>query len=88
VLGELPDIDLRIDGNSIPISFDEFDRNIPNKTIRVRCSVDIAYKADLIESNQIEIMTRSRKRYTLKDLRVSVRDSSLRCEMLLVESDT
>jgi hypothetical protein len=88
VLGKLPDIDLRIDGNSIPISFDEFDRNISSKTIRIRCSIDISYKADLIESNHIDLITRSGRKYSLKDMRVSVRDSNLRCEMLLVESDT
>lgn len=88
VMGELPDLRLCIDGEDIPVTFDEFDRNMPNRTLRIRCMLDASLRGALIEANSIEVITKSGRKYSLRDLRVSVRDSSLRCEMLLAESDT
>ena len=88
VLGELPDLRVRIDGQDIPVTFDEFDRSIPNKTLRIRCILDTSLRSALLDSSKIEAVTKSGKKYSLKELRVTSRDSSLRCEMLLIESDT
>jgi len=88
MMGEIPDLRLCIGGQDIPVTFDEFDRNIPNKTLRIRCTLDTSLRVALLEANSIEVITKSGRKYGLRDLRVTVRDSSLRCEMLLAESDT
>ena len=88
IMGEIPDLRLCISGQDIPVIFDEFDRNIPSKTLRIRCALDTSLRVALLESNSIEVITKSGRKYSLRDLRVTVRDSSLRCEMLLAESDT